>query len=232
MNKMIPLLPAQNVKETAEFYETIGWEITDLVMRPYPYAVVKFGDLELNFYSSKKLDPNANDRMNFMLVDDVDAVYEQFTTNYKLKTNKVPRSGKPMFSKPRDLKDDRRFSMSDPNGNYFYIGTPITENIYRTITSDKYAENFKLAYDLLYSKLDLKATRKMIKKHFPLDLTTLELSDIDLAKVLLLEFDLRIQSKLVVNPLNERLLLDLFSNHPENSEWKKLKLRFEEISNT
>lgn len=228
MNKIIPLLPAQNVKDTAKFYESIGFEITYLVTNPYPCAVVKFNELELQFYSHKKLDPATNDRMNYVLVEDVDAIYETFTTNYKKATGRVPRSGKPMFSKPRDLKDDRRFTMSDISGNYFYVGTPIQENLFRTIKSEEYAKNFGLAYDLLYSKLDLNAANNMMKKFFPADLLTLELSEIDLAKVLMLMIDLKFQTEQLVDEKLHSHLQSLFNLH-NSSEWQKLKLRSKEL---
>lgn len=96
--------------------------------------------------------------MCYWRVDDVDRIYQAFTSSLKERTGKIPRSGIPRISKLKHLKEDRRFIITDVGGNTLFVGTPnevFQESaFYRTIECERYAEHFATLYDLLYSKED------------------------------------------------------------------------------
>ncbi|MCL1948236.1 MAG: hypothetical protein FWF59_00655 [Turicibacter sp.] len=213
MQKIIPLLPATNIIEGQGFYEALGFQQTYFQKAPYPYFGVSLGELELNFHQCKTLEANQN-YMNYIQVDKVDDVYEQFEKGIKSLLGKVPRSGRPMLSKPRSLSEDRRFSFVDPSGNYFYVGTPISENPARTLESKVFAKHFALLYDLFYSKEDLKAAQLTLDKFFPKDLLAMEVSDTDLSKILAVALEIEKQVASTETPAYRERLNQL---HNENT---------------
>lgn len=109
MNKIIPILPCQSVKDQVAFYEKLGFTSVHVSNpnRPNPYAVVIYGSLEMHFYGSKKTLPNENPQMCYLSVDDVERIYEAFTSGLKEATGRIPRSGIPRISKLKYLKEDR-----------------------------------------------------------------------------------------------------------------------------
>lgn len=150
VSKVIPVLPAKNMKEQCAFYESIGFTVVKKYTAP-PYAVVEYDDITLHFWANKEQVPEENAICVFIEVDDVDHVNELFTTNLKKAIGKIPRSGFPRISKVRELKEDRRFTLSDPSGNTIYFATPADAPAARTLDSEKHAKVFGAVYDLLYS---------------------------------------------------------------------------------
>lgn len=150
MSQVIPILPAKNMREQCAFYEIIGFTVVKEYTAP-PYAVLGYEDITLHFWANKKQVPEENSICVFIQVDDVDYVNGLFTTNIKKATGKVPRSGFPRISKVRELKEDRRFTLSDPSGNTIYFATPTEAPATRTLDNEKYAKIFGAVYDLLYS---------------------------------------------------------------------------------
>ncbi|WP_157274488.1 hypothetical protein [Paenibacillus fonticola] len=79
--------------------------------------------------------------------------------------------------------------ITDVGGNTFYIGTPHADPaFYRTIESEEYAKNFEMLYDLMYSKEDSNSAFNMLGKFFPADVNSINVGDLDLAKILLVAF--------------------------------------------
>lgn len=126
-NKIKPILPCPSIKEQVAFYENLGFTTIQIYNRPNPYAVVRYGTLEMHFYGSKRTLPSENPSMCYLEVDDVNRIYEEFTSGLKKHTGKIPRSGIPRISKLKDLADDRRFMITDVGGNTLFVGTPNTE---------------------------------------------------------------------------------------------------------
>lgn len=150
MSKVIPVLPAKNMNEQCAFYESIGFTVAKKYTAP-PYAVVEYDDISIHFWSNKEQVPEENAICVLVEVDDVDYVNECFTENLKKAAGKIPRSGFPRISKVRELKEDRRFTLSDPSGNTFYFATPAEAPAARTLENEKHAKVFGAIYDLLYS---------------------------------------------------------------------------------
>jgi hypothetical protein len=232
MDKIIPILPCPSIKEQVAFFENLGFSTIEIFTSPTPYAVLQYGTLEIHFYGSKKTEPSENPNMCFFRVENVDRTYEMFITNYKENTGKIPRTGIPRISKPRDLADDRRFTLTDVGGNTFFIGTPIKENFYRTIENKEYAENFKILYDLTYSKEDCNIAFNMLTKFFPADLTSINVSELEMAKILLVALDINLQKNKIIDEKINRKLKDIFSIcNKQNSDWAKILQRYNEIIN-
>lgn len=235
MNKVIPILPCLNVSEQAEFFESLGFEVLYIVKSPNPYLCIKYEEIELQFYSSKRMNPQENPSMCYISVDNIDSIYEAFTTSYKSKMGRVPRSGLPRFTKLRDLKDDRRFTMTDISGNTYYIGAPHKKenqeelNFFRTIDSEEYAHNYKTLYDLLYSKESPQIAANMKEKFFPINIEDMQLSEIDTAKVLLIVIDIELQLKKNLNNNLVEKLNNLIEKNNPTCEWKKIKDKLEYI---
>jgi hypothetical protein len=151
MAKVIPILPCALIDEQCAFYESLGFTVKAVYKSPSAYAVIEYGDITLHFWGSKNHKPEHNASCVYIQVDDVDVLNEMFRRNIKNTTGKVPRTGFGRISDIRSLKEDRRFTLSDPAGNTIYIGTPQTNCPDRALESNKHAKIFAAAYDLLYS---------------------------------------------------------------------------------
>lgn len=234
MDKVIPILPCPSIKEQVAFYESIGFTIVQTYTRPNPYAVVQYGSLEIHFYGSKKTLPAENPSMCYLRVDNVKAVHETFSTGLKQSLGKIPRTGIPRISKLKDLKEDRRFMVTDMGGNTLFIGTPNAEvkdaAFFRTIESSEYAEHFAIMYDLMYSKEDTGAAHNMLVKFFPVDVLSIGLEGLDLAKLLIVVWDIGLHRNDPVDPAVEGKLLELLDScDREHPDWMKISEKYDDI---
>ena len=220
MNKVIPILPCPDIKEQVAFYQQLGFEVINLYTSPNPYATVRLGTIELHFYGSKKTLPAQNASMCYISVDNVDSIYDSFVNSLKNNLGKVPRAGVPKITKVRDLTDDRRFTLTDTGGNTFYIGGAIrasTPNFYRTLQSEDYARKFAILYDVVYSKEDGLMAEKILAKN---DISKAALTDLDRAKLLLLELEVSRMLDQPANPSALAVLLERYKNGDD--DWKKI----------
>lgn len=222
MNKVVPILPCPDIKVQVAFYQQLGFELKALYTSPSPYAVLQLGNIELNFYGTRKMLPSENPTMCYIKLEDVDSVSQAFEQGLKKQTGKVPRSGVPRISKVRDLSSDRRFTLVDTGGNTFYIGTPVNagaDNFFRSLQHQEVAKKFSVLYDLLYSKEDAVLAEKMLPKLFASqDL----LEDIDKAKLLLVALDIQRE---LGQALDDAELKALLESHASD-EWAKIKKRY------
>lgn len=161
MSKVIPILPAKNLNGQCAFYESLGFAVTKKYKAP-PYAVVEYDDISIHFWVNKAQIPEENAICVFIEVDDVDHVNEIFTSNLKKTSGKIPRSGFPRITKVRELKEDRRFTLSDPSGNTIYFATPAATPAARMLEDEKYAKIFGAVYDLLYSHENPEKAKKAL----------------------------------------------------------------------
>ncbi|SDX56012.1 hypothetical protein [Paenibacillus sp. CF384] len=236
MNQIKPIFPCPSIKEQTAFYEHLGFETVYTSNRPHTYAVVKYGELEIHFYGSKKLVPAANSQMCYVQVDDVNRLYEAFTSGLKQATGRIPRSGIPRISKLKDLAEDRRFIITDLGGNTLYVGTPNTElanpAFFRTIESAEWSGPFETLFDLMYSKEDTPSAYRMLEKFFPADLHTLNVENKDLAKILLVGLDIHLQLHNDVHPaVNVRLKALIDACDPNDADWLRISQQFADITN-
>lgn len=222
--KVIPILPCPDIRTLVAFYQQLGFEVLRLYTSPNPYAALQLGAIELNFYGSRKIIPGENSSMCFIKVADVDAVYNTFASGLRKHTGNVPRSGIPRITKVRDLRDDRRFTLTDTGGNTLFIGTPVkasTKSFFRTLQNEELATKFAALYDVVYSKEDCAMAEKMLPKY---EVAKHQLQGLDKAKFLLVE--LEIQRKLS-RPVNDNELKVLLDVPGESSEdWDKIRERY------
>jgi hypothetical protein len=234
MNRIKPILPCPSIKEQVAFYESLGFTTIHMSNRPNPYAVVKYDTLEIHFYGSKKTVPTENPQMCYLEVDDVNRIYEEFTSGLKKSIGKIPRSGIPRISKLKHLADDRRFMVTDVGGNTFFVGTPnvalADPAFYRTIESTEYAKHFETLYDLMYSKEDSHSAFNMLEKFFPADVSSVNVEDLDLAKILLVALDIHIQrNKVVDTSIDDKLKELCTGRESENADWIKIVQQYNDM---
>lgn|SRR5690554_98217 len=227
MEKVIPILGCPDIRTQVAFYEQLGFEPIEIFTSPNPYASMKLGTIELDFYGSKKVIPNANSTMCYIRVNDVDALHDAFANSIKLHTGKVPRSGIPRLTTVRDLKQDRRFTLTDTGGNTLFIGTPIKKGekvFYRTLENEKYAKLFTVLYDIVYSKEEPEMAANNLSRY---GIDTDLLNDLDKAKYFLVVLD--IQNK-TGQQLEDNALKTLLKIHKEkNEDWEKIQKKYFDI---
>ena len=124
--RTIPILPCRSIDETLDFYRALGFQVTYRQERPNTYAVVRRGGIELQFFVLKGLDPAQSYSTCYVLVSDVDALYEAFATGLRAALGRLPSRGIPRITAVRDMTYGvRQFVVVDPGGNYIRIGQPI-----------------------------------------------------------------------------------------------------------
>ncbi|SEH99672.1 hypothetical protein SAMN02927937_02627 [Paenimyroides aquimaris] len=206
------------------FYEQLGFKLTELQTSPNPYAALQFGTIELHFWGNRRNVPAENASMCFIRVNDVDALHDAFAKSIKKHTGKVPRSGIPRFTTVRDLKQDRRFTLTDAGGNTLFIGTPISKGesaFYRTLENEKYAKLFAVLYDVVYSKEDPEMAADNLSR---CGIDKSLLNDLDKAKYLLTVLDIQNKTR---QDMNDTELKNLIETHKDsNNDWKKIKEKY------
>lgn len=146
----VPLFPAVNLKETIAFYNDLGFaNVYKGKERAKAYAVMNNGIFEFHLYTYKKLPVPTPTNSHLFEVNDVDAIYNLFMDHYKAAHGKVPaRTGLSRVSIPKTLTHDRRFTVTDPNGNYLiFVQTDIHSNLEATTKLEQvYQRSHTLAY--------------------------------------------------------------------------------------
>jgi catechol 2,3-dioxygenase-like lactoylglutathione lyase family enzyme len=124
--RTIPILPCRSIDATLEFYAHLGFEVAYRQERPNTYAAIVRGGIELQFFVLKPLEPDANWSTCYVVVDDVDRLYEAMTEGLRAATGKVATRGYPRIGALRDMSYGvRQFVVVDPSGNHIRIGQPI-----------------------------------------------------------------------------------------------------------
>lgn len=218
--KTIPLIPCIDKNKLISFYKHIGFNL--LYFSP-TYFILGYKEIELHFYSSRKLLPEENATMCYIKVDNIDDIYNDFINNLKDATNRIPRTGFPKITKIRELADDMRFTLTDPSGNTFYIGSILVDNFFRIIENEEYKKDYILLYDLLYSKEDPQVAFNYIQK-FGERFNILEGKD--KAKFIIIEQHINL---LLNKKVEIRMLFDYINKRNTDADWEKLKKKAESI---
>ena len=221
---IIPILPCPDIRTQVAFYKLLGFEVLGIYTSPNPYASLKFGEVELHFYGSRKIDPAQNPSMCYLKVEDVDTVYELFASTLKANTGKIPRSGLPRITKVRDLSLDRRFTLTDPGGNTFFIGTALKadmKSFFRTLQNEEFAVKFAALYDVVYSKEDPPMAEKMLPKY---EMAKDVLRGLDKAKLLLVELEIQRSLGKAVDDQELKALIEV--NLGNDEDWSKVQKKY------
>jgi hypothetical protein len=166
--KVIPMLPCTSINETLEFYQALGFEITYQQAKPNMFASVRYKFIELQFFVKKNWSPS----FCYISVTNVDEVYQAFASGLKAKYGKILSKGNSRITKVNTLKEDRRFNVIDPSGNWLYIGQPLEQSGLKNIADfqqhddSHLAKVLETAYLLAYSKADAPAAAKVLDVAF------------------------------------------------------------------
>lgn len=111
----IPILPSRDLARTLEFYRQLGFD--GFIHSQGGYAILMRGSVEVHFFEYRKVDPEKSHAGCYLRVQDVDAIYWDFTKAG------LPRTGIPrqdaLENKPWGM---REFAVVDPDGNLLRIG--------------------------------------------------------------------------------------------------------------
>ncbi|MGA4845080.1 bleomycin resistance protein [Streptomyces sp. G5(2025)] len=169
--KMIPLLPCQNLQPVRDFYTALGFEVTFQQKSPHPYAVVAYGDIELHFFGMKRYDPAESYSGCFVVTDDVDTLHAAFRSGLKATYGKVPSRGLPRIGPVKDMSYGvRQFLMSDPGGNCVRITEKISENQHhRPAPKETFARALHYAAVFTHSREDPAGAAQVIDRVLDLE---------------------------------------------------------------
>ncbi|MFH8619884.1 bleomycin resistance protein [Streptomyces sp. NPDC017979] len=166
--KTIPLLPCQStlLPTVVEFYTALGFTTTFRQDKPYAYAVVERGDVELQFYGLKEYDPASSYSGCYVLTDDVDALHTAFRAGLKAAYGRIPSRGLPRIGPLKDMSYGvRQFLVTDPTGNSLRIGQQISEDQHHSPTpKERYARALHQAELYADSKEDLPGAARIIDR--------------------------------------------------------------------
>lgn len=113
------------------FYQALGFEVTHLQTRPNPYASLRYGGIDLQFFGLKSVDPAASMSTCHVMTDRVDELYAAFRDGLKQALGKIPTRGIPRIGQVKDTSYGvRQFLMTDPGGNCIRIGAPTGESLH------------------------------------------------------------------------------------------------------
>lgn len=192
----IPLLPCASINETETFYKALGAVVTYKQKAPNNYIGFRLHGVEVHFFSLKQLVPAANYSTCYLVVTDVDTLYETCRAGLKTLYNKIPLKGVPRINPLKDIPSYgvRQFIIVDVNGNHIRIGQPITktdslvftENNKAPITGTPLAKAYELGSRVADSLGDFTTAAQTLDKA----LAVADKNDsLNLLKVLILRAD-------------------------------------------
>ncbi|OJG90251.1 hypothetical protein RV16_GL001652 [Enterococcus saccharolyticus] len=151
VKQFVPALPAVDLKETVAFYEKLGFVNTYAEnQRRGGYAIMTNDYFEFHLYTYKKLTIPTPTNIYIYEIENIDEWHKMLETNYiESVGKKLSRTGLPRMGIPKNLNFDRRFTMTDPNGNYFIFVQPFEQKKEHQIKSrfeKLYWESNTLAY--------------------------------------------------------------------------------------
>jgi catechol 2,3-dioxygenase-like lactoylglutathione lyase family enzyme len=166
--RTIPILPCHSIEEVLAFYRALGFVVTYQQKRPNTFAVVSRGGIELQFFVMKGFDPAGSYSTCYVLVSDVDGLYEAFRSGLQAAIGRVPTRGIPRIGALRDMSYGvRQFVVVDPGGNYIRIGQPIAAQPTPTVaTAGRLERALAAAITLADSKGDDAAAAKVLDSAF------------------------------------------------------------------
>jgi catechol 2,3-dioxygenase-like lactoylglutathione lyase family enzyme len=165
IKKTIPTLPVVDLKETVAFYQNFGFtNLSEGDKRSRGYAVMKNDLFEFHLYTYKKLPVPTPTNIYCYEVAELDLLHELLEENYYQATGKKPtRTGLPRMGTPKNLNADRRFTLTDPNGNHFIFIEPFAEKVDHS-SKTKLEKLFWESNTLAYSHESPYEAKKMLEK--------------------------------------------------------------------
>ncbi|SMF85103.1 hypothetical protein SAMN05661091_2872 [Paenibacillus uliginis N3/975] len=173
-NRTIPIFDClYEIDQQIEFYTALGFKITYYQKAPYRFVSVKNEFTELSFYGEKNFDLEQKQGGCYIVVSDIETVYNRLKSNLKTFYGKIPVKGLPRFSRLNLTAEDRRFNITDPSGNTLIVGEPLGDS---TTLMDRYTEDtknaskfekaYKWAFRYAYSKEDFLGASNLLESAF------------------------------------------------------------------
>ncbi len=120
--KVVPIFPCRDLKETLQFYTALGFVTTYEQHAPYVYGAVQYEDIHLHFNGSKNLKPNTeSSHIALVTVSNIVSLHKAFSSGIKTAFGKQLRRGIPRLGTVNTLSKDSRFNMLDPSGNRLIV---------------------------------------------------------------------------------------------------------------
>lgn len=120
--RVYPILPCANLDQTVTFYETLGFKRTYRQIRPNPYAVVAFEDIEIHLFGIEGFNPEESYGSVIIAVPDPESLYREFAAKLRERFGKLPVAGIPRILRPRKKYGTvSGFTVVDPGGNWLRI---------------------------------------------------------------------------------------------------------------
>ncbi|MDO1450544.1 hypothetical protein Q0590_29985 [Rhodocytophaga aerolata] len=96
--KVITIVGCANIRAQVEFYKALGFEVVGIYTSSNPYACLRWKNIELHFYGSRKVVASENATC-YLPVRDLDQVNHRFENGLKSYYGKIPRNGFPKVTK-------------------------------------------------------------------------------------------------------------------------------------
>lgn len=202
MNRITPIFPCKSLDELLVFYQSLGFEITYYQRSPNPYATIEKDWIRLDFYGIKYHDPKKVYHTCYIMTDNVDDLYEEFTTALRNKNGNLPSRGLPRISDIRDKPKDgvREFQLVDIAGTCLRFGKKLETD---STGDEQYSKEVMLANNRLSLALDfayksegeedeLETVAKVLDKAIAKDA---DRPCVNLYKVMILRADIAIECK-------------------------------------
>jgi len=117
-----PILPCPDLDAAITFYEALGFRRTYRQVKPNPYAVVAYEEMQIHLFGMEKFNPADSYGSVIIVVPDPDALYQTFATGLRRAYQKIPTAGIPRLLRPRKkFGTVRGFSVVDVGGNWLRI---------------------------------------------------------------------------------------------------------------
>lgn len=113
----VPLLPCASPDSTVQFYETLGFDVSDQQTKPYLYLAFSLDGVELHFKEAAP-DLDIGHELTggcLVFVDAVAEYHESFSERLRRHYGRIPAKGLPRIERLRPGQS--RFQILDPSGN-------------------------------------------------------------------------------------------------------------------
>jgi catechol 2,3-dioxygenase-like lactoylglutathione lyase family enzyme len=122
--RMVPMLPCSDIDELAEFWTSLGLQVTYRQIRPNPYLALRRNAIDLHYYGMDGFTPDQSHSTCSIVVPDTAPLYELFTAGLKARYGRIPMRGVPRITRPRHRANNAGlsgFSLVDPAGNWIRV---------------------------------------------------------------------------------------------------------------
>lgn len=195
-NKTIPIFDCVfDIDKHLEFYKALGFSITYYQKSPYRFASVQSDFTEISFYADKSFKIGDKASGCYIVVDNIEIIYDKLKENLKKSYGKIPTKGMPRISRINQTSEDFRVNITDYSGNSLIIGEPIKNIQINEKSISKLEKIYNQAYSYAYSKEDFLASRNLLESYFNKYSKDMSQEQFLKAKILELDISLILEKK-------------------------------------